>query len=511
MLLFRNRFVLFALAAIAAAGPAACSGSHSLLPGGTAGAVKRAAPGTFTRGKSQPPDYMQMAYLMTDGSILTQGSSDASDWYKYVPDAKGDYSDGTWSQQATLPSGYSPSAFASDVLADGRLLILGGEYNSPGNYDLQLTNLGAIYDPVKNTWTKFQHPSGWAFIGDSPSSVLPNGYFAIGQKLTKFVATWNPATGKWTQYKKNGKADFNAEEGWTLLPDGTILTEDVKDSTNSEIYTPSTGKWKSAGSTVADLRSMSPYHQCLTYGPKKKDCYLPPGEIGPAMLRPDGTVFATGSGEGPSGSGTGNTAIYTISSGTWAAGPQFPNGDNAGDSFSVLLPDGDVLVFGVSGELYDFNGTTMTGVGSEGGTPLLLPTGQVAMFGSGVDLYTSSGKPNSAWAPSIKTYPKSINGGTTYKISGTQFNGMSQAMSFGDEYQNAENYPLVRITNTKSGDVYYARTHDHTSMGVQTGSLVVSTQFDVPASIATGPATIEVVADGIASKPVKVTVGSARK
>jgi len=494
---------------MAAAGPAGCSGSHSLLPGGAAGAAasaRHAEPGTFARGKSQPPDFMQIAFLMTDGSILAQGSSNASNWYKYVPDATGSYTDGTWSQEATLPSGYSPSAFASDVLADGRLLILGGEYNSPGNYDLQLTNLGAIYDPVKNTWTKFEHPKGWGFIGDSPSSILPNGLFAIGQKLTKTDATWNPATNTWTEYKKNGKADFNSEEGWTLLPDGTILTEDVKNSTNSEIFTPSTGQWKSAGSTVANLRSESPYHECLQYGPKKKDCYLPPGEIGPAMLRPDGTVFATGSGEGPSGSGDGNTAIYTIASGTWAAGPQFPNGDNAGDSFSVLLPDGDVLVFGVSGEMYDFNGTTMTGVGSESGTPLLLPTGQVAMFGSSVVLYTPTGKANAAWAPTIKTSPKSIKGGATYKISGTQFNGMSQAMSFGDEYQNAENYPLVRITNKKSGDVFYARTHDHSSMGVQTGSLVVTTQFDVPAKIAKGPATIEVVADGITSKPVNVTV-----
>ena len=38
---------------------------------------------------------------------------------------------------------------------------------------------------------------------------------------------------------------------------------------------------------------------CLQYGPKTKDCYLPPGEIGPAILRPDGTVFDTGSGSGP--------------------------------------------------------------------------------------------------------------------------------------------------------------------------------------------------------------------
>ena len=77
----------------------------------------------------------------------------------------------------------------------------------------------------------------------------------------------------------------------------------------------------------------------------------------------------------------------------------------------------------------------MTAVGRNGGTPILLPTGQVAMFGSNVDLYTPSGRSDSAWAPTITNAPKTIKGGATYKISGTQFNGMSQAMSFGDEFR----------------------------------------------------------------------------
>jgi hypothetical protein len=450
---------------------------------------------------------MQMAFLMTDGTILTQGNSDAASWYKYTPDSSGSYADGTWTQVASLQSGYAPSAFASDVLADGRLLIMGGEYNSPGNYDLQLVNLGAIYDPVANTWTPMNHPGGWGHIGDSPSTVLPNGLFAIGNKLTKRDATWNPATGHWNGTPGTGKADFNAEEGWTLLPDGTILTEDVKDSTNSEIWNPSTGVWKSAGSTIANLRSQSPFHQCLTYGPNQpKDCYYPPGEIGPAILRPNGTVFATGSGEGGSGYGDGNTAVYTIKTGKWAAGPNFPNDDNAGDSWGMLEPNGDVLVFGVGGGMYDFNGTTFTQVGSSSGVPILLPTGQIAMFGSNVTLYTPPGSPKASWAPTIKTVAKTLTHGTTYKITGTQFNGWGQAMSVGDEYQNATNYPLVRITNNTTNHVFYARTHGHSTMGVATGKLPVSTNFDVPSTIDTGPSKLVVVANGIASKPVAVTI-----
>ncbi len=392
------------------------------------------------------------------------------------------------------------------MLADGRLLIIGGEYNSPGNYDLQLVNLGAIYDPIKATWTPLNHPSGWQFIGDSPSSMLPNNEFMIGQKLTKEDATWNPANGKWQILKNNGKADYNSEEGWTLLPDGTLLTEDVKNATNSEIFNPATGKWKTAGSTVVDLRSESPFHQCLQYGPKKKDCYLPPGEIGPAMLRPNGTVFATGSGQSGSGYGQGHTAVYTISSGTWAAGPDFPNGDNAGDSWSSLLPNGDVLVYGVSGEMYLFNGTSFSSIGYASGIPLLLPTGQLAQFGGSVVLYTPTGSSSSSWAPTISSVSKSLAPGKTYKITGTQFNGMSQAMAFGDEYQNATSYPLVRVTMSKSKHVIYLRTHDHSTMGIQTGTKSVSTNFDVPKKVETGAGQLVVVANGIASKPVTVTI-----
>jgi len=68
------------------------------------------------------------------------------------------------------------------------------------------------------------------------------------------------------------------------------------------------------------------------------------------------------------------------------------------------------------------------------------------------------------------------------KISGTQFNGLSQAAAFGDEVETATNYPLVRITNNSTGHVFYTRTHDHSTMGVATGNTPVSTNFDVPSA-----------------------------
>jgi hypothetical protein len=452
---------------------------------------------TLTQLKHQPPDGATITFQLTDGTVMAQGNND-SDWWKLTPDNTGSYVNGTWSKLPNLPTGYVPDAFASAVLADGRLIIEGGEYN---NGDFTLTNKGAIYDPAANTWTAVAPPKGWNFIGDSPAVVLPNGNFLVGNKLTKKMALLNPKTLTWTPVPFAGKSDFNAEEGWTLLPDGTILTEDVRDAPNSEIYTPSAGAWASAGSTVVDLHSTSPFG-CLNYGPNGSLCYYPPGEIGPAILRPDGTVFATGS-YSNGGSGPGHTAIYSSSTG-WSAGPNFPHGDNAGDSFAVLLTNGNVLVEGVTGTSYVFDGAKFTPGVTIPGCLMVLPTGEVLV--GGTEVYTSTGTYSPAWAPAIVKVPATLARGSTYKISGTQFNGLSQAASFGDEFQTATNYPLVRITNKSTGHVFYAKTHDHSTMAVATGTKVVFTNFDVPSGMEAGASSIVVVANGIPSQAVNITV-----
>jgi hypothetical protein len=447
----------------------------------------------------QPPDGVQLSFQMTDGTVVVQGNGN-SDWWKLTPDINGSYLNGTWTQVASLPSGYSPSAMASAVLADGRLIIEGGEYNFN---NFTLTNLGAIYDPNANTWTAVPSPKGWKYIGDSPSVVLPNGKYMIGNKLTKQMRVLDPKTLTWTSTSSKGKSDFNAEEGWTLLPNGTILTSDVKNAPNSEIYDPVAKKWTTAGSTIVDLHSPSPFG-CINYGPGGKLCYYPPGEIGPQILRPDGTVFVTGS--YTKNNGPGDTAIYDSLTGQWTVGPTFPHDDNAGDSFAVLLPNGNVLVEGDSGTSYEFNGSTLTPGPQTFGSLMVLPTGEVLVGGGTTALYTTSGTYQTSWRPAISSSPSSVTRGSTYPISGTQFNGLSQAASFGDELETATNYPLVRITNNSTHHVFYAKTHDHSTMGVATGSATVSTNFDVPASAETGASILEVVANGIPSVAVNVTV-----
>ena len=157
-------------------------------------------------------------------------------------------------------------------------------------------------------------------------------------------------------------------------------------------------------------------------------------------------------------------------------------------------------------EDYEFDGTNLKPTVAFYGSLLVLPTGQVIIAGGSVRVYTSTGTYSPAWAPTITMFPGTITRGSTYSIAGTQFNGLSQAASFGDEFETSTNYPLVRITNQSSGHVFYARTHNHSSMGVATGAAIVSTNFDVPAVAETGTSSLEVVANGIPSAAVTVTV-----
>jgi hypothetical protein len=455
---------------------------------------------TLTPLTHQPPDGAGIGFLLTDGTVMFQGGN-GNDWWKLTPDINGSYVHGTWSQLANLPSNYNPLYFASAVLSDGRLLIEGGEYNF-GNFTL--TNLGAIYDPKLNTWTAVNPPTGWDYMGECPSVVLPNGHFLIGRKLDMQMAELDPATMQWTAMGFSGKSDFNAEEGWTLMPGGTVLTADVLTNPNSERYIPSTQQWISDGSTVANLQG-APVEGCIPYPGGQ---YCPPGEIGPAVLRPDGTVFATGARH--LGASTGHTSVYhhgasPTDPGTWIPGPDFPNGDDAGDNFAVLLTNGKVLVEGNSGRFYEFDGTNFSPtLFSNGGSLLVLPTGEVIVGGS--EVYTASGSYIQPWTPAISIFPSTVVRGQSYTIFGRQFNGLSQAAGYGDENETATNYPLVRIKNVATGHIFYAKTHDHSTMAVATGGVPTFTHFDVPAGMEAGPSTLVVVANGIPSPPVNITV-----
>jgi hypothetical protein len=444
------------------------------------------------------------ALLLTDGTVMMHQYNSVK-WWRLTPDITGNYGKGTWTALASMPAGYEPLYFASAVLADGRVLVEGGEYN---NLVGDETNLGAIYDPTTNTWTKVNPPAGWSTIGDSPAIVLPDGTFMMGQggQPSEKQVTFDATNLTWNAVNGNNKADGFSEEGFALLPDGSILTVDCEDGTNSELYNPSTEKWSTAGSTIVAL-------------PNSGGLGIVP-EMGPLMQRPDGTVVAFGA--------TVHNSIYSTATGLWTKGPNFPNSDDVADGNAAILPDGNILVytspgvFSGTGTFYEFTlagnkfvtapATATSGtLESWDARLLLLPTGQIMWMPADgatkdVELYTSPGTVNPAWAPTISSVPTPLIRGNSYTISGTQFNGLTAGTSYGDDGQMATSYPIVRIVNSATKHVFYARTHDHSTMGIATGSTTVSTTFDVPAAAEAGPSVIVVVANGIPSKGVRVNL-----
>lgn len=470
----------------------------------------------WSRLTNQPPFNAGAMLLLTDGTVMVQdlGASNNRGWWQLAPDITGSYLNGTWSQLASLPAGYSPLYFASAVLPGGRVIIEGGEYNDG---KLVWTNLGAIYDPVANTWTPVAPPTGsqWSMIGDAPGTVLANGTFMIGGHATTQQALFNRANLTWT-ITGSGKADINSEEGWTLLPNGDVLTVDCNNPgnlTNSELFQPISGSWVSAKSTIVKLDDTHANNSGSH-------------EMGPQVLRPSGGVIAFGA--VPE---TGHNAVYHSKLGTWTAAPSFPviNGKqyDVADGPAALLPSGNVLVMASPGvfqtpsHFFVFDGTTLTQVAdtpnaaslsSYYGFMLVLPTGQI-MFNSrlgDIELYTDTGVIAPNIAPVITQVPTSLVAGTSYMLSGIQLNGVSQGAAYGDDYQSATNYPLVRIVNSATGHVFYARTFGHSGMSVTPGA-VSSTNFTVPEGIESGSATLFAVANGIASAPVVVSVATTPK
>lgn len=445
-----------------------------------------------------------VAMLLTDGSILVH-SVNSANWARFKPDANGNYINGTWSSVASMVSTYKPTYYASAVLPDGRVVVVGGEYI---NNSAVWSATGAIYDPLGNTWATLSNPLGWTSMGDAQCVVLNDGRFMVARPQNTASAILDPNTLTWSA-AGTGKLDRHDEESWCLLKDGSVLTVDVLNAPHAEKFVPSTNAWISAG----DLPYIIPHAATQ--------------EIGPLLMMTDGRVLATG--------GNGKNAIYTpatslLGTGSWAPLPDFPIFSTVQfgmpDAPACLLPNGKALLC-TSGipnsgwpngcRFFEFDGGTFTQVASTPragvnpcytGVMLMLPTGQVFFTdqSSNVVIYTPVGGPQESWRPKITTAPTTVIPGQSFLLGGMQFNGLSECSTYGDDASNSCNYPVVRLKNVSTGHVFYCRTANHSTMGVATGTLQVTTNVTAPANVEIGPATMEVVVNGIASTSVPITV-----
>lgn len=447
--------------------------------------------------------------LLTDGSLLIN-EVNSKKWWKLTPDATGSYLAGTYS--AIADSNHWQFGLAPCVQADGTLLLAGGEFsgNVNGVNSDPASKYTQRYDPATNTWSgDLGAPTGWAAISDASCSLLPDNRFFIGY-VQQVIGSGNDYAvlegNTWTVLYAPGPAVVSDEGVIGLLQDGTLLCVPATGAPATFKWVPSTSTWVSAGNSPAIVGG---------------------AEVGPMVVLPDGRALISNSNQ------TGSSSLYTQGAlptdpGSWASAANM-GVDGSGASWwqddlpSVLLPSGQVLARvksttpSIAYLLYDPTGDTWTPTVTPGNDNttigggrvrmIVLPNGQIAQTTAGntIAFYTPDGAASPAWKPTITGFPQVMHPGDTYTIEGTQFNGLSQTVAPADDGTIATNYPLVRATDLNSGAVAYWRTQDHSTMGIATGSAIVSTRVTIPAT-ALGRFSLVVMANGIASDAVTVVV-----
>jgi len=167
--------------------------------------------------------------------------------------------------------------------------------------------------------------------------------------------------------------------------------------------------------------------------------------------------------------------------------------------------------------VYDYANNSLTSIDAPGGGASLptnsfvmdmldLPDGSVLLSPFSLQLYTFT--PKGGQLKSTKDVPliKDVteNPNHSYLVTGTGFNGISSGASYGDEDQNSTNYPIARLTSAANGDVYYARTFNWSSTGVETGTKLLKTEMTLPPGLPRGNYELTISANGISSQAVEL-------
>ena len=460
----------------------------------TVDTTSAATTGTWAALSQTSPASIGLMLLLPDATVMAQASGKSNQWFRLSPDSSGSYLHGTWSSLAPMHD--TRLYFSSQILPDGRVYVAGGEYGT-GMYSAE------IYDPQANSWTLLDTTT--RRFSDANSAILPDGRIlqAVVDGNLRGTAIYDPAANTWT----DGPDAFGMhnESAWVKLPDNSILYVD-RDTANSERYIPATNTW------VADAKV-----PVSLYDPFAS-------ETGSAFLLPDGRAFFVGA--------LGHTAFYTPSGSTapgkWAPGPDIPDGFATADAPGAMMPNGKILLatsplptqsnhFPGPTRYYEFDPVTNSfssvaapGDGFTTDAPafisnmLDLPDGSVlySVMDNQLYAYKPAGPQLTAGQPTVQAITKNTDG--TFHLTGTQLNGISEGACYGDDWQMATNYPIVRLT--AGSNVFYARTYSWSSTGVMTGSTPQSTEFALPAGLPPGVYQLSVIANGIASAPVTIAL-----
>jgi hypothetical protein len=464
-------------------------------------------------------------FLLTDGTVMVK--TDDAGWSRLSPDAKGSYVNGTWSKIASMSEGRQ--WFASHVLQNGNVWILGGEY-SGDNMQANWTNTGEIYDTLKDSWSPItNHPE--SRYGDVPSMLLDGGRIFTGSLSTNKTWFYDIATNSWSAGANKFYPDRSDEEAWVKLANGSLMTYDVfygvqQNQGYAEIWNPKTNTWSGRSPADGTASGTLPLLSLSTVG----------YEMGPTIkLRSPtrkGAVLFVGA--------NGHTAIYNEADLTWTQTPDLLDNLNgqqilfgADDAPGAEFPSGHVLVAADTGptngtfspptHLFDFDPALKTfkpvqpafpdanywNIPCYEATMLMLPTGELLIGNSSSQLYVykPDGKADNKSRPVFESLH--YDGGGKFTLSGRQLNGVSAGASYGDDSEMDENYPIVNFRDAQ-GNVFYARTTNWSNTGVGRHG-VETVSLTLKAGMPKGDYQLTAVGAGIGSKPacLRITASEA--
>jgi N-acetylneuraminic acid mutarotase len=342
--------------------------------------------------------------------------------------------------------------FSSTVLANGEVLVAGGESlfgNTIGNAELYNSATGTFVPTGSlNTAREFQAA---ARLPDG--SVLVAGGLSVtesGESLLSSAEIYHPASGTWSPTAPLDTASDGLTA--TLLGNGKVLVTGFF-ATNQELYDPVHGTWSETGAQPSagyGLSALLHNGQVLvTAGPNGASAlYNPatntwsqtgslttPRNGGTATTLQNGEVLVVGGSSVNGGNTLTSAELYNPTKGTWSPTGSLPVG-RQGQS-AVLLPNGKVLLAGGCSEVCQNSSSTVgtylyaQGFWSQAGS---LPTSHSAqrasVLGDG-DVLLAGGNENdsadatpTAWlyiSPLISARPRTAAPGQTVTLTGNGF------------------------------------------------------------------------------------------
>ena len=357
----------------------------------SAGAVLAVSTDTWSAAPQMPTERVagHTATVLADGRLLvlggvkSTGGTAAADVF--------DPATSTWASVASM--GTLRSSHAATLLADGRVLVTGGSTVATGAAQGYVNNTSAeIYDPVANTWTAA--PPMSVARAHHTATLLPDGKVLVvgGENALYLVEgsaeVYDPAANTWSAPRAQPVSP-RSQHTATLLPSGLVLVAGGFDIVNG-LLTPSAGA--ELYDPVLHTSTSTDIHGVTTTVVTGQDftatAAMASSHYGHSATRlADGRVVVVGG-------NTTQTEIYDPTAATWTT-----QGSTAATHTAhgaALLADGRILVVGGTqsaqpgAELFDpangqWTATSQMQVVRGSPTATRLPDGSVLACGGALD------------------------------------------------------------------------------------------------------------------------------